>query len=544
MSITVEEALKTEGLKKARLVAGKSGLKKEIHCIDTMEVPDIKPWLQKNEFLMTTGYSIRDRENGLLNLLKYLHEREAAGLAITTEFVGEFSEEEKMLADRLAIPLVEIPSDIPFAQMTNPLMKAIVDKQNEMLEFSNSMNKQFVDLEINGGGFSDIASVLYNLTGYGVIIANLRWEVLAYAQNGEGMPVESLFQEKRQGMLLLAESERYAVMEDEKEILMELGGKTVKMIRMTVLVRRKAIGYVLMICQAEEEVSNLKIIAMHHASVSAALEFSKIRTIANNQQLLDNNFLWDLLSGNIQNEEEAYHRGKALKWSIPYRLLSFDIRRFEEWSKGYSEIEIQEMKEETASFIERQLAARGIGSSVAVKSDIFICIVSAEYGKETLRSAAEKITEETGRQTGFSFTVGISSVYSSYLQIKDAFDECSDAVRISRMHKNGEAVCIEDVLLERTLMLMGKNDYFKLYIEQILGKLLEYDGKNGGDLLETLEALVDNMGARNDTAKSLFLHRNTLAYRINKIEALTGFELDNNKNLFMIGLALKMRYFL
>jgi purine catabolism regulator len=64
------------------------------------------------------------------------------------------------LADQLALPLIEIPSDVPFTALTNPVMKAIVDNQNKRLRFSEEMNKKFIDLEINGGGFQQIADVL------------------------------------------------------------------------------------------------------------------------------------------------------------------------------------------------------------------------------------------------------------------------------------------------------------------------------------------------------------------------------------------------
>lgn len=56
-------------------------------------------------------------------------------------------------------------------------------------------------------------------------------------------------------------------------------------------------------------------------------------------------------------------------------------------------------------------------------------------------------------------------------------------------------------------------------------RLLNTNQENERELLETLEALVNNLGARNVTANALHLHPNTLMYRIKKIENQTGYEL-------------------
>lgn len=544
MSITVEEALKTEGMKRSKLIAGEKGLKREIRCIDTMEMPDIKPWLQKNEFLMTTGYSIQGVENGLLELLDYLHESGAAGLAITTQFIGGFTDEVKQRADELQLPLVEIPSDVPFIQMTNPLMKAIVDKQNQMLEFSNSMNQQFVELEINGGGFQDITNVLHNLTGYDVLITDLTCKMLAFSQGEEIWLKKYVLENRSDGNIFVKDPAQYMETEDEEEKRSDVITEKRKWIKKTVYARKKAAGYIFMFYPECDTIDKLKIIAMHHAAVSTALEFAKRKALANNQQLLDNNFFGDLLEGSIQSEEEIYHRSKALKWPIPYRIMSFDIRKFEEWAKGRDELDIQEIKEEIAVMVKNQMFNRGIYCIVTVKSDVFSCIISTDYEVKLLKCAAKDILDISRRNWNLVLTAGISSEFKQFSKLKEAFLECNDAIKIGRMHNDNQVVYAQDVLLERTFMKMGKNDFFQSYVKDILGKLQEYDRKNGVNLMETLESLIDHMGARNETAKALFLHRNTLAYRIKKIEALTGYDLENNNNLFMLGLALKLRYFI
>lgn len=68
--------------------------------------------------------------------------------------------------------------------------------------------------------------------------------------------------------------------------------------------------------------------------------------------------------------------------------------------------------------------------------------------------------------------------------------------------------------------------------------------KKESELLETLEVLVNNLGARNVTANALHLHRNTLIYRIKKIENQTGYDLSDPNSILEIALALRIKKFL
>ena len=88
MKLTVERALKIEGMNKCTLVAGKNGVQREIAFLDNMEVPDIAPWLKEKELLVTTGYSLYKDQGKLLELIEALHRSGASGLVIKTRFLG------------------------------------------------------------------------------------------------------------------------------------------------------------------------------------------------------------------------------------------------------------------------------------------------------------------------------------------------------------------------------------------------------------------------------------------------------------------------
>ncbi|MBN6186820.1 helix-turn-helix domain-containing protein [Aneurinibacillus sp. BA2021] len=78
------------------------------------------------------------------------------------------------------------------------------------------------------------------------------------------------------------------------------------------------------------------------------------------------------------------------------------------------------------------------------------------------------------------------------------------------------------------------------YHNRKLELLMAYDRENQGNLLETLEAFLDNTGKMNQTARELHIHPNTLAYRLKRICEVGNIDLNNPSDRVMLFLDLKL----
>ena len=78
------------------------------------------------------------------------------------------------------------------------------------------------------------------------------------------------------------------------------------------------------------------------------------------------------------------------------------------------------------------------------------------------------------------------------------------------------------------------------FAEGILRPLAEYDQQNRGSLVKTVEAYFNHHGNISQTAESLFVHRNTLLYRMERIQELTNLQLDQANQRLALHLALKL----
>jgi DNA-binding PucR family transcriptional regulator len=65
------------------------------------------------------------------------------------------------------------------------------------------------------------------------------------------------------------------------------------------------------------------------------------------------------------------------------------------------------------------------------------------------------------------------------------------------------------------------------YYLGLLKPLQEYDRAHYGDLVRTLGAYLRHGGNSTQTADALFLHRNSLRYRLARIRAITGLDPDD-----------------
>ena len=69
-----------------------------------------------------------------------------------------------------------------------------------------------------------------------------------------------------------------------------------------------------------------------------------------------------------------------------------------------------------------------------------------------------------------------------------------------------------------------------------MGPLLAYEG--GLELLQTLEVFFEHNGSITQAADALFIHRNTLIYRLERISEIAGLDLDKPETRLAVELAL------
>jgi purine catabolism regulator len=99
----------------------------------------------------------------------------------------------------------------------------------------------------------------------------------------------------------------------------------------------------------------------------------------------------------------------------------------------------------------------------------------------------------------------------------------------------------EQLRIYRLLFPLAGTGELRSFYEETLGRLVEYDAKHSGELVRTLEVFFASDGNLQRAADTLYLHRNTLSYRLERIEEISGLSLRDPEDRLCLQLALKMK---
>ncbi|HEY6934456.1 MAG TPA: PucR family transcriptional regulator ligand-binding domain-containing protein [Marmoricola sp.] len=157
---------------------------------------------------------------------------------------------------------------------------------------------------------------------------------------------------------------------------------------------------------------------------------------------------------------------------------------------------------------------------VRVADGEVVALVEADGSREALlRAAFERAAPGVGRDR---LCVGISSP-APLETLAGAVEEARHARRVAAAgHDPVAVVAAEEVTSHVLLLAAVPDDVRRTFAGRVLGPVLEYDDRNDAGLLATLAAFLANDGSWSRTAEALHVHVNTVRYRIERVEALTG----------------------
>jgi carbohydrate diacid regulator len=136
--------------------------------------------------------------------------------------------------------------------------------------------------------------------------------------------------------------------------------------------------------------------------------------------------------------------------------------------------------------------------------------------------------ERVSKVSSGNILIGSGGLAGHIKQLKSSFDQAKRAILVgSKLRPDVSFYRYEDYQLEIILAKLVEDEDKTIfsYYRQLL-----HQGRKG-ELIHTLEAYIREGGELNKTAESLFIHRNTLRYRLDKITELTGKDPRNAKDL-------------
>jgi DNA-binding PucR family transcriptional regulator len=141
----------------------------------------------------------------------------------------------------------------------------------------------------------------------------------------------------------------------------------------------------------------------------------------------------------------------------------------------------------------------------------------------------------------YPIVIGISKEKNSLQKASQGYMEVNKAIHLgSKIYSDSPKLVYDyDDLEVYDLINQAQNNFLLQFVESNLNPLFEFDKENGGELLRTLEIFLSLKGKIEDTARALFVHRNTVKFRLSRIEELLNVNFKNKDTLLRLELSLK-----
>ncbi|MEG2144311.1 MAG: helix-turn-helix domain-containing protein, partial [Oscillospiraceae bacterium] len=140
-----------------------------------------------------------------------------------------------------------------------------------------------------------------------------------------------------------------------------------------------------------------------------------------------------------------------------------------------------------------------------------------------------------------SIYAGVSNICNSLHNLNFTYDEANFALTAGKkLDKDKYLFFYEDYMIFHLLSAVSEHPTINKIYKNTVDRLKKYDGEHEQELLKTLSALVENDFSVAETSKALFIHRNTLYKRIEKINSVLNFNIDQSKNRLLLQLALTL----
>jgi DNA-binding PucR family transcriptional regulator len=181
------------------------------------------------------------------------------------------------------------------------------------------------------------------------------------------------------------------------------------------------------------------------------------------------------------------------------------------------------------------VGALGDGETAEVVS-----IVPAGEDAQLVRAARALERELEAALSGFSITVARSRLAEDPVDLYRAGKEAALAANVAEA-EGQTMLAFEDTGAYRLLLPAMSEEPGELerFYQETLAPLAAYDEQYETDLVNTVETYLENDGNVAQTAASVFTHRHTVRYRLERVKELTGHDIGSSEGREKLSLGLK-----
>ncbi|WP_426351164.1 PucR family transcriptional regulator [Alloiococcus sp. CFN-8] len=532
--MNVENILRVNSLKDAKIIAGYSGLNRPVNGIMVLEAADIEKWGSYGQIILTSYYALQPLDDKELDL--FFQKVNSIGISAIIikidRLVQNIPDSLTHYCNLYSIPLIQISREVKYEGVILEILGPLIDQNIALLNRYYYIHNELTALALREPSIEEFLKELKKIISMDVSIVNYN--------NNEIISTNSLY---CQGAILSSEAlprNRYMNYEyTRKQILYSNASIQDKATALTVKIPCLYYEpYELVIHEISNKVNIEDFMVIENAVSFLQMELLKKYSLSQSQFHRKNELINDLLNGRIYNQDDIDDSLKffEINGGTKYQLMLIQLYSDNKSSDNWAGNILRNIRNKIkiywghTAFLEKKERIVFINnfedSNSSFSSDKLKLIMDSLLNKEELPS--------------LSYHIALSSIGS-----KDAITrlnkEILDTQRILDLfYKNNTILSYENLGIYK-LFLEAKNlDNIKSFIPS---KLLTFKDEHP-ELLETLMCFIDNNESFSETAAKMFLHPKTIRYRIDKIIKTLEIDINNPEEKLQLQIANRLFKFI
>ena len=154
---------------------------------------------------------------------------------------------------------------------------------------------------------------------------------------------------------------------------------------------------------------------------------------------------------------------------------------------------------------------------------ILIKSISENDGEEELRQIAETIVDMLNAEAMINVRVSYGNIVTELKDVSKSYKEASMALEVGKIFYDEKKVTSYGTLGIGRLIYQLPDNLCKIFVDEIFGDKIPLDLDE--ETLTTINKFFENNLNVSETSRQLFVHRNTLVYRIEKLQKSTGLDI-------------------
>ncbi|MCM3704741.1 MULTISPECIES: PucR family transcriptional regulator [Cytobacillus] len=557
MRLTVKDVLKSKILNSAKVVTGKEFAEKRyIQWISAMEMP-VENFVRKNEAVLTTGIGCGQDAETFKRFVQDVIDSDASALMVALgRYIFDIPTEVIELAEKNNFIIIELPWEIRFSSIIEWVMKEINDIEYKERQKSEKVQQELLNLILKDADLKGISKFVEKHIGHPLVITDRSGSLheksihtQSFLKEWKKYVLQGILPSRAEDTLLKGDPmfQKFQMIKIENRIVFQLP---------VLQVADKPQGYIFVLVPGSESIESFltlfRVNVLEHAATTIALWLSRRNAIEETKMRLRSDFVQELSKDEFLSLEQADTRAKLLGYNLklPYVCIvgypeNMKIL-FQKRKQDYDSYE--HWLESMIQYIEEEIyyAAQSLNKEILMTYQGEQLVIFLETTEVKENENATNFLDLVERRLGnllpeVVLSWGIGNAFEGIAGFGESFRHAGTALSIGRRKKGiGHRMMYESTRVDRVLLNLAGNKEMEDIIMSTIEPLVQYDEQRHMDLIGTFIAYNQFHGNVSQTARSLNLHRQSLLYRLRKIESLTGLSLIDPDDLFLLDLSIKI----